>query len=66
MIVMNGYKSKYLFYEKNKQSMVTIPRAILDANNLNWSSGEDINIIYKELNGQPGLFLFKKEEEKKK
>ena len=62
MIVMNGYKSKYLYYETNKQSMVTIPRAILDANNLNWSSKDNINIIYKELNGQPGLFLFKKEE----
>ena len=64
MIIMNGYKSKYLYYKVNKQSIVTIPRAILDANNLNWDHKEDINIIYKELEGQPGLFLFKKEVEK--
>jgi len=29
---------------------------------LNWEHKEDINIIYKKLNGQPGLFLFKEEE----
>lgn len=66
MIIMNGYKSKYLYYEANKQSIVTIPRAILDANNLKWIHKEDVNIIYKELNGQPGLFLFKNKKNKKK
>ena len=62
MIIVNGYKSKYLYYKANKQSIVTIPRAILDANNLKWNHKEDVNIIYKELNGESGLFLFKKEE----
>lgn len=64
MIIMNGYKSKYLYYKTNKQSIVTIPKAILDANNLNWNHKEDINIIYKDLDGQKGLFLFKQEEKK--
>ncbi len=57
---MNGYKAKYLYYEANKQSMVTIPKAILDANNLNWKSKDDVYILYKEIEGQSGLFLFKK------
>ncbi len=64
MIIMDGYKAKYLYYEANKQSMVTIPRAILDANNLNWDHKDDVYILSKEIEGQPGLFLYKKEEEK--
>ena len=63
---MNGYPVKYLFYESNKKSMVTIPRAILEANNLNWSHGEEIKLVVKTIDGQPGIFLFKKEENKQK
>ena len=40
--------------------MVTIPRAILEANNLNWSHGEEINLLVKTIDGQQGIFLFKK------
>lgn len=61
---MNGYPVKYLFYESNKKSIVTIPRAILEANNLNWSHGEEIKLLVKTIEGQPGIFLFKKEENK--
>lgn len=42
--------------------MVTIPRAIIEAGNLNWDHKDDVNIIIKEMNGQKGLFIFKKEE----
>ena len=59
---MDGYKSKYLFYEANKQSMVTIPKSILDAVNLNWEHKDDVYIVFKEIEGQPGLFLYKREE----
>jgi len=45
--------------------MVTIPRAILEANNLNWSHGEEIKLLVKTIDGQQGIFLFKKEENKK-
>ncbi len=61
---MNGYPVKYLFYESNKKSMVTIPRAILEANNLNWNHGEEINLIVKTIDGQQGIFLFRKEKKK--
>jgi len=66
---MNGYPVKYLFYESNKKSIVTIPRAILEANNMNWSHGEEIKLLVKTIDGQQGIFLFKnekKKEEKKK
>ncbi|KKM26415.1 hypothetical protein LCGC14_1585020 [marine sediment metagenome] len=42
--------------------MVTIPKAILDANNLNWNPKDDVYILFKEIDGQAGLFLFKKED----
>jgi len=61
---MNGYKTKYLFYEDSKNSMVTIPRAILDAVNLFWNHKDTIKILVKEIDGQKGLFLFKPENEK--
>lgn len=61
---MNGYPVKYLFYESNKKSIVTIPRAILEANNLNWSHGDEIKLLVKTIDGQQGIFLFKKENEK--
>ena len=58
---MNGHPVKYLFYESNKKSMVTIPRAILKANNFNWSHGDEIKLVVKTIDGQQGIFLFKKE-----
>lgn len=41
--------------------MVTIPRAILKANNFNWSHGDEIKLVVKTIDGQQGIFLFKKE-----
>ena len=61
---MNGYPVKYLYYKSNKKSIVTIPRAILEAANLNWSHKEEINLVIKTIDGQKGLFLYKKEGEK--
>jgi len=59
MINMNGHSIKYLFYEDTKKSTVTIPRSIIEANNLNWNHKDDINLVVKEIDGQVGLFLFK-------
>ena len=60
ILKLNGHPTKYLFYESNKKSVVTIPRAIIDAANLNWNHQDQINIIVKTIEGQQGLFLFKK------
>lgn len=64
MLKLNGHPTKYLFYESNKKSIVTVPRAIIDAANLNWNHQDQINIIVKTINGQQGLFLFKKSSKK--
>ena len=61
---MNGYTSKYLYYKSNKNSIITIPRPIIEANNLNWDHKDEIGIIIKEINGQKGLFLWKRENTK--
>jgi len=37
----------------------------LEANNLNWSHGEEIKLLVKTIDGPQGIFLFKKEENKK-
>ena len=57
---MDGETVKYLYYESNKRSIITIP--VVLARSLNWSHKDDINILFKEIDGQSGLFLFKKEE----
>ena len=41
-------------------------RPIIEANNLNWEHKDEIGIIVEARNGQKGLFLWKREEEKKK
>ena len=61
---MNGYPVKYLFYESNKKSILTIPRAILEAANLDWSHKDEINLVLKTFDGQDGLFLYKRKEKK--
>lgn len=62
---MNGHPVKYLFYKSNKKSVVTIPRAILDANNLDWTHGDEIKLVVKTIDEQPGIFLYKKKDVKK-
>ncbi len=64
ILKVNGHPTKYLFYESNKKSIVTVPRAIIDAANLNWNHQDQINIIVKTIDEQPGLFLFKKKNNK--
>ncbi len=44
--------------------MVTIPRAILEASNLNWEHKDEINLVTKTIDGQEGIFLFKKKVKK--
>ena len=63
---MNGHPVKYLFYKANKKSQVTIPRAILEASNLNWRHKDEINIMVKNIDGQKGIFLYKKSSKEKK
>jgi len=37
----------------------------MDANNLNWEHKDEINLVVKMLDGQRGIFLYKKEIKKK-
>jgi hypothetical protein len=58
---MNGHPVKYLYYESNKKSNVTIPRAVLEASNLHWEHKDEINLVVKTIDGQKGIFLYKKD-----
>jgi len=62
---MNGYASRYLFYESNKQSIVIIPRSIIEVTNLNWQHRDSIYIVYRTVDWQEGLFLCKKPKSQK-
>jgi len=59
---MNGHKLKYLYYKEGKRSIITIPRAIIDVENLNWNHKDIINVVVKTIDGQKGLFFFKAED----
>ncbi len=64
---MNGKITKYFFYEKNKQSVVSIPVSV--AKSLNWNHKDEIKVLFDVKDGKKGIFLFKngeKEERKKK
>jgi hypothetical protein len=64
---MDGKTVNYLYYKDgDKRSIITIPRAILEAENMNWDHKTEINIVVKVIDGQKGLFLFKKEENSEK
>jgi len=54
---MNGETTKYYVY-KSTSGRVNIPKSV--AKMLNWSHKDDINLVVKEIDGQVGLFLFKK------
>ena len=56
--------NNFCYYEETGKSTITIPRPIIDAGNLNWEHKDDINIIIKTIDGQEGLFLFKREKDK--
>ncbi len=53
--------TRYLYYRKTNKSAVTISRAILEANNLDWNNGDTIILVFKEIKGKEGLFLRKKD-----
>lgn len=57
-----GHVTRYSYYVRSKKSSVTIPRLLLEANNLNWKHKDTIVIVPKEIDGEKGLFLYKKEE----
>lgn len=57
---MNGETVKYLYYEENKRSILTIPVSM--ARGLNWGHKDEIGIINLTYNGQEGLFLWKRKE----
>ena len=59
---MNGHITKYLYYEKTGKSVVTVPKVVLNAENLNWNHKDNIYLVVKTIDGQKGLFLFKKED----
>ena len=58
---MNGETTKYYKFEKSGSGRITIPISLAKA--LNWTHGDEINIIIEVLNGNKGLFLFKKEKD---
>lgn len=59
---MSGETTKYYKFDKSGSGRITIPISM--AKGLNWGHKDEINILIKTINGQIGLFLFKKEEEK--
>ena len=61
-----GHSTTYLYYESSGKSEVTIPRVVLDANNLNWRNKDYIFLLIKEIEQIRGIFLYKKEENESK
>lgn len=63
MIKMNGENTKYYKY-KNTSGKLNISPSV--ANILNWKHNDKINYVVKTVEGQIGLFFFKKEDPDKK
>ena len=61
---MNGETTKFYKFENTSSGRVTIPISLHKA--LNWGHKDDINIVIKTIDGQTGLFLFKKESAEKR
>ena len=59
---MDGKTAKYHKY-KGSSGKISIPNSI--AESLNWDHKDDIGIIIEVKNGNKGLFLWKREENKK-
>lgn len=57
---MNGNSGKYYHYEGSGSGRINIPIAI--ARDLGFHHKDDIIMVTKTIDGQKGLFLFKKEE----
>ena len=60
---MNGKTTKYYKFESSGSGRVNIPIAL--AKGLNWEHNNEINIVIHTIEGQTGLFLFKKKESEK-
>lgn len=60
---MNGETTKYYVYESTS-GRINIPKNV--AKMLNWEHGKEIGMVIKTIDGQTGLFLFKREEKEKK
>jgi len=58
-MIMDGKISKFYKYE-NTSGRINIPSSIADI--LNWSHNDEVNMVLKNIDGQIGLFLFKKNE----
>ena len=61
MIKIDGHLTKYLYYEKTGKSQITIPRKFLDTEKFDWKHDDDLYLIEREIDGQKGIFIFKKE-----
>ena len=62
MIKMDGHLTKYLYYKSSGKSQVTLPRKFLEIEKFDWEHDDDLYLISKEIDGQKGIFIFKKEE----
>ena len=60
MIKMDGHLTKYLYYENTGKSQLTIPRKFLEIEKFNWNHNDDVYLVAKEIDGQKGIFIFKK------
>ncbi|MFX1256507.1 MAG: hypothetical protein ACFFAN_01505 [Promethearchaeota archaeon] len=56
---MNGEITRYYKY-KGTSGRVNVPPSV--AKTLSWNHKDEIRMIFKTIDGQEGLFLFKKEE----
>lgn len=60
--IMNGETTKYYVYAKTS-GRINIPKNV--ARMLNWDALDEIGIVVKTIDGKQGLFLWKREKEKK-
>lgn len=61
--IMEGKETKYYKY-RSGSGTVTIPTAL--AETLNWNHKDTLILEFDKRDGRKGLFLYKKEEKKKK
>jgi hypothetical protein len=57
---MTPKKIKYLFYESTGKSQITIPRVVIESNELDWEHGDEIKLVIRTIDGKKGVFLYKK------
>ncbi len=57
---MTPKKIKYLYYENTGKSQITIPRVVIESNELDWKHGDEMKLVIKTIDGKKGVFLYKK------